>query len=199
MSKNTDSMRIGIKGDELYLENVSMSDAESISKNANDPEISKNLGGIGHFPFPYTVSDAFDFIKKAMDLYMNMQELHFAIKLNGQAVGMAGIFNIDYKNKKCEIGYWLGRAYWRKGYGKKAVTLLMHIAFESLQMNKVYAKVFAFNSGSAAFLLKLGFKIEGTLMEDYFFEEYGRFEDDIILSMLKKEYKEGTPNITIEQ
>ncbi len=192
-------MRIGIKGDEVYLENVSMADAESISKNANDLEVSKNLGGTGHFPFPYAVSDALDFIRKAMDLYVNMQELHFAIKLNGHAIGMAGIFNIDYKNQKCEIGYWIGRTYWRKGYGKKAVILLMHTAFESLQMNKICAKVFAFNSGSVTFLLKLGFKIEGRMAEDYFFEEYGRFEDVILLSMLKKEYKEGTANVTIEQ
>ncbi len=144
----------------VYLSSISEWDAEEIAENANDSEIALNVAAKAEFPYPYMHEDAVRFIEKAKTGYENNQEYHFGIHLreNGELVGAVGIFNIDKESRTCEIGYWIGKNYWGKGYTKEAVSALVEFAFKKVGVDKIYANVFSFNLRSINLLLGLGFR-----------------------------------------
>ena len=63
------------------------SDAESLAKYANDPRVPFNLTDA--FPNPYSISDAYAFIKRCRE--KDPEEFHRAIVIDGEAAG-CGLF-----------------------------------------------------------------------------------------------------------
>lgn len=57
------------------------------------------------------------------------------------------------------IGYWLGRVYWGRGIGSRALTLFL----ECEKNRPLYADPFSGNTGSVRLLEKLGFLRTGTV------------------------------------
>jgi [ribosomal protein S5]-alanine N-acetyltransferase len=136
-----------------------LSDSKSLAKHANNRLIWKNLRD--RFPFPYTELDAIQFIQIVS---CNSPVADFAIDINGEAVGAAGIIIKDdiYKGNG-EIGYWLGQEYWGKGIGTQIVGELVRKAFEEFKLYRVYAEVFGINSTSIRVLEKNGLVKEANL------------------------------------
>ena len=90
----------------------------------------------------------------------------FAIAVDGSVVGAIGLHHIE-TNHKCELGYWLGRAYWGRGIVTAAVQLVTAHAFEKLHLQRVYAKVFPYNPTSMRVLEKAGFTLEGIMKKSH--------------------------------
>lgn len=102
-------------------------------------------------------------------------------------VGYCGLVNIDYKNRKAESYLGIGnKNYWGKGYGSEARRLILDYAFEHLSLNKVYSFVWKENEAMIHINQKVGFKIEGTLRDDVYYE--GKFRDKHVMGVLKDEY-----------
>jgi hypothetical protein len=180
-------MEIRAKNLRVYLKSLEASDAGEMAKNADNDEIAYCIGRSGEFPHPYTKEAALSFIEDAARKYDEKSAFHFGIRLNGGAlIGACGAHTIDYNNVRGEIGYWLGRAYWGKGYAKEALTLLLGFCFNSLRLNKVSVTVLAFNERSINLLHSLNFAKEGTLRQNTLHGDV--FVDDIVFSMLKHEY-----------
>ncbi|MGW2642559.1 GNAT family N-acetyltransferase [Streptomyces sp. NPDC001348] len=57
------------------------------------------------------------------------------------------------------LGYWLGRPYWGRGVGSRALTLFLR----QERVRPLYADPFAGNAASVRLLEKHGFRREGTL------------------------------------
>lgn len=87
---------------------------------------------------------------------------------------------------RLEIGYELGSAYWRQGYMTEALTLLVRLAFDELEMNRIEALVMPGNTASARLLTRLGFQEEGTLREYDYFKD--AFQDLRLFSLLRRDY-----------
>lgn len=134
-------------------------DSKSIAKHANNQLIWANLRD--KFPYPYYEKDALQFIQ----MVSNRSPItEFAIDVNGEAIGAAGIIlKDDVYEGNGEIGYWIGQNYWGKGIGTNVVTELLQIAFDELKLYRVYAEVFDKNPASARVLEKNGFCKEATL------------------------------------
>ncbi len=114
-------MEIRSKNLRVYLKSLEYGDAEEMAKNANNDEVAFYIGRPGEFPHPYTKEDASLFIADAARAYAEKSAFHFGIFLNdGTLVGVCGIHTIYYNDLRGEIGYWLGRPYWGKGYAKEA-------------------------------------------------------------------------------
>jgi len=134
-------------------------DCKSIAYHANNRLIWQNLRD--RFPFPYTEMDAIQFIQIVM---RGNPITEFAIDINGNAVGAAGIvLKDDIYLGNGEIGYWLGGEYWGKGLGTKVVQELTRKAFEEFHLYRVYAEVFENNIASIRVLEKNGFTREASL------------------------------------
>ena len=136
-----------------------LTDCKSLAKHANNRLVWENLRD--RFPFPYTETDADQFIQMVSE---SSTLTEFAIDINGEAIGAAGIIlKEDVYTGNGEIGYWLGQKYWGKGIGTHVVGALIQIAFDELNLYRVYAEVFENNIASTRVLEKNGLVKEATL------------------------------------
>ncbi len=181
------TMKVSAKGFSIYLNTPTIDDAEAIRENANDREIAINVPNI---PNPYGIENALQFIGFAIQKYELKEDFHMCIRLlNGEFIGLCALVNIDKLNRKAELGYWVGAKYRGKGFAKEALRLIIGFGFSYLDLNRIYAKVLVHNERSVNLLNSLNFRKEGTNRDDVFHD--GRFMDDVIFGVLKREYKDG--------
>lgn len=132
-------------------------DEKSLAENANNYNIWKNLKDV--FPHPYTITDAYEWVKIAADSAEN-----FAIQVDDKAVGGIGIMlKDDIYQKNAEIGYWLGEAYWGNKIISSAITEVVQYTFAYYKIHRIYAGVFEYNVPSMKALEKAGFEKEAVL------------------------------------
>lgn len=118
---------------------------------------------------------------------------------SNELMGVVGIHNIDTKNGKAELGYFLWKHYWRRGYMAEAVGLALRYAFEELNLRKVYARVYEPNVGSRKVLEKNGFKLVGRLRQNVYVPGYG-YVDELFYDVLSEEWRDNllTPNSSFQ-
>lgn len=161
-------------------------DAARIAELAGDPEISDTTLRIPH---PYTSQIASEWISTHQAIRDKGRALFYAIdhKERSELIGSAGI-DIDLPQNRAEIGYWIGREYWNRGYATESAVRLLGYVFTVLKLHKVVAHCFARNPGSGRVLEKLGMKREG-LLRDHI-RNSGTWEDIVLYGMLDAEYKQ---------
>ncbi|SDL64020.1 Protein N-acetyltransferase, RimJ/RimL family [Catalinimonas alkaloidigena] len=151
-----------ITGEKFVLRPFTMQDVPAVAKYANNKAIADNLRDV--FPHPYSEQDAEEFIR-----YMTIQSepmTHFAIDIDGEAVGTIGIFlKSDVYRKNAEIGYWLAEPFWGKGIITEVIKLIVAYAFATFDLVRIYAEPFATNVGSIRALEKAGFVREALLRQ----------------------------------
>lgn len=114
----------------------------------------------------------------------------FAIydNLTNSYIGNASLTELDYINKHCKYGRFIGnKNFLKKGYGQIILYHLFSIAFNEEKMNKCYTQVFIDNQISIKSNIKFGMKKEGILRENVLKDKY--FKNVILFSMLKSEFK----------
>lgn len=92
-------------------------------------------------------------------------ELGYGIwcKESNQYLGDIGLYNLDWKARRFEIGYWLRTSAVGQGYVTEGARLLCDLAFTTMQANRVCIQCDADNLKSAGVPRRLGFDLEGTL------------------------------------
>ncbi|MFI5412682.1 MAG: GNAT family N-acetyltransferase [Candidatus Micrarchaeales archaeon] len=173
----------------VYLSSLGIEDADAIAKKANSYQVAFNIAEWGSFPHPYNKPDALAFIEFATKANMEGREVHLGIHLveTNELIGIVGLKNINVKNKKAEVGFWIGQDFWKKGYGTESVSMIVEYGFSKLNLHKMEAMVFTFNEASVRILEKLGFMREGLLRDHVFHKD--DFADDLLLGLLKNDYK----------
>ncbi len=173
----------------VYLSSLGVEDADVLAKKANSYQIAFNIAEWGSFPHPYGTPDALAFIELSTKANMEGRELHLGIRLveTNELIGVVGLKNVSAKNKKAEVGYWIGQDFWKKGYGTEAVTMIVEYAFNKLNLHKLEALTFTFNEASVKILEKLGFVREGLFRDHVFHKE--DFADDLFYGLLKRDYQ----------
>ncbi len=133
------------------------SDLPSLVKQANNWNIAKNM--TDKFPHPYLESNGKTFIEFATQ----DDPIHiFAIDIDGQAVGGIGIHpQDDIHRKNAELGYWLAEPYWGNGIISNAIKEVLNFAFETYDIDRVFARPFGTNTASQKVLEKNNFILEG--------------------------------------
>jgi RimJ/RimL family protein N-acetyltransferase len=173
-----------LETERLLLRRLELEDAHRVEELASDYELAKTTLTVPH---PYPTGSAADFIR-------NMWEAEekglvaFAI-VEKESDSLIGIINIKQTlpYKRGELGYWVGRPYWGKGYGTEAAREVVAYGFEELGLNKVFAGAFADNPGSWRIMEKVGMKHEGTWRQHAMRD--GRFVDLAYYGMLLEEFK----------
>lgn len=158
-------------------------DASSLVKHANNHNVARNLRD--GFPFPYTLSDASQWLEKVVD---NSSDLILAIEIDGEAAGGIGIFGgKDVYRYNGEIGYWLSEVHWGRGIMSDAVAVLVDFAFQETRWLRLFATIFQNNEASMRILEKCGFTKEAihkkTVMKE------GKLLDEHLFALLKEQWK----------
>jgi [ribosomal protein S5]-alanine N-acetyltransferase len=168
----------------LVLRPFSKSDAPSVQNLANNKEVAEIIG----LPKPYLLKHALDWIDIQPELFEKEIEYPLAIvqKRTDELVGTITL-RVDKDNQKGELGYWIGRTFWGKGFATEAVKRMMLFGIEALELNKICASALSRNIGSITVLQKAGMVKEGVLKQDRLI--LGTFEDIEIFGILKKDFE----------
>jgi ribosomal-protein-alanine N-acetyltransferase len=169
-----------IKANKFSIREWKWSDEESIVKNANNFNVSRNLRN--HFPHPYTIDDAKNWLNKVTE---QKNSTNYAISIDSVAVGGIGIIlgSAEHINS-AEIGYWLGEDFWYKGIMTEAVQLFTEYVFKKFQnLCRLYAIIYESNPGSIRVLQKSGFQFEGIMRKHV--TKHGKTMDAHIYALVK--------------
>ena len=171
-------------GEKVYLRLHNETDLESWFRWFNDPEVTDTMQK-GYFPNTIEKQKAF-----FATMYDGNKNLQLAIinKENDELVGTIGLHGIDQLNQNADLSIIIGnKNYWGQGIGKEAIKLMLHHAFNKLNLHKITAGMLANNSGSFNLFSSIGFKQEGLIRQQIF--NNGQFQDVVRLGLLKNEYK----------
>lgn len=133
-------------------------DINDLVRYANNWNIAQYL--TDKFPFPYTADHGRAFIEFATQ----DDPIHiFAIEIDGQAAGGIGIHpQDDIHRKNAELGYWLAEPFWGQGIISRAIKEAVDFAFQTYDIDRVFARPFGTNIASQKVLEKNDFVLEGT-------------------------------------
>ena len=132
-------------------------DAQQLAAIANNKNIWSNV--LDSFPSPYTIMDALQWINKESTA---QPVTKFAIEFQGNVVGGIGmILNDDVYRNTVELGYFVGETFWGKGIATNAIQTIVEHIQKNYSVNRVMARVYAYNKASMKALQKAGFHLEG--------------------------------------
>ncbi|MEA3318514.1 MAG: GNAT family protein [Bacillota bacterium] len=173
-----------IHTERLNLRPLKLQDADRVEELASDYELAKTTLNVPH---PYPVGSAEDFIR-SMWAAEEKGLVVFAI-VEKESDSLIGIINIKQtlSYQRGELGYWIGRPYWGKGYGTEAARATVEYGFDVLGLNKVFAGAFTENPGSWRIMEKVGMKHEGTWRQHAMRD--GRFVDLAYYGLLREEFE----------
>jgi ribosomal-protein-serine acetyltransferase len=104
----------------------------------------------------------------------------------GGIVGMVGVHNVDWPNRKTSIGYWLARGEQGRGTMTAAVRAYVDHAFATWKLNRIMIRAAVENTRSRAIPERLGFREEGILRE---VERVGaRVLDGVVYALLAADW-----------
>ena len=124
-----------IKTERLILRPWRDSDAGDLYEYAKDPDVGPIAGWQPH----KSVEESLYIIQNVLcgaECYAICQ------KQNGKAIGcielwLNGYTDMTDKDDECELGYWLGKPFWGRGYMPEAAESILRHAFEDLGMSAV--------------------------------------------------------------
>jgi [ribosomal protein S5]-alanine N-acetyltransferase len=158
------------------------SDAESLTRHANDRRIWRNLRDV--FPHPYTRADAEAFIAFAE---RRPPPTTLAIVIDDEAVGGIGCrLHDDVERISAEVGYWLGAAHWGRGVMTDVVRTYARLLFGARpELRRLYAIPYAWNDASMRVLEKAGWRLEGRMRQSALKD--GEVTDQLLYALLRDE------------
>ena len=165
----------------LTLRHPAPGDAPRIQKLAGDRDVAINTM---HIPHPYPDGAAEQWIAKQSELRGQGQH-NFAID-DGELVGGIGL-RVQPEFERAEIGYWIGKPFWGRGYATEAAGAMIRYGFEELKLHRIYAGYFSRNEQSARVLIKIGMKYEGALRQHV--KKWDTFVDVVYYGILDDEWR----------
>ena len=144
----------------LLLRRWEESDAERLFEYASDPDV----GPIAGWPAHRSIEESLNVIKNVF----SVPECYaICEKKNGEAIGaielkLNGHTDMTDRNDECELGYWLGKPFWGRGYVPEAARAILRHGFEDLGMTTVWCGYYDGNEKSRRVQEKLGFAYHHT-------------------------------------
>jgi RimJ/RimL family protein N-acetyltransferase len=110
----------------------------------------------------------------------------FAIEVDGQLVGRAGMFSFDMLARHAEVGLSLLAEHQGHGYGKDALRVLLGFGFRTRNLHRIHLQTLASNGAAVSAYLGVGFVEEGRLRDHAWVEE--RYEDVVLMAVLRSDW-----------
>src|SRR3989304_7101024 len=173
-----------IFGERIRFRAIERSDLPVFVTWLNDPEVRAGISAYLPMSLAREQNWFEDMLKKPLE------EQPFAIEIKHKddwlLIGTTSFFNFSWRSRKAEIGIMIGeKAYWNKGYGTETMLLMLQHGFETLNLHRIYLKVYATNPRAIRSYEKVGFVLEGRQREAHF--DKGVYSDDLIMGVLQHE------------
>jgi RimJ/RimL family protein N-acetyltransferase len=141
-----------IETERLVLRLIAETDLDDLVAEINDYDIARMTARIPH---PYTAADARAYLALQEARGRTTDAVSLTIEYAGKLIGGISIFSMPWRS---ELGYWLGRAHWGKGFATEAGRAILAHGFEVLNLRLVHCRVACDNPASARVQQKLGFR-----------------------------------------
>jgi diamine N-acetyltransferase len=174
-----------ILGTDIRLRAIEKEDLPLFVAWLNDPEVTENLSLV--IPLSLAAEE-----KWYQDILQRSPEKRpLAIEIpqgeDWQPIGIVGLEDVDWIIRSAELGIFIGvKSLWQKGYGQKTLNLILQHGFETLNLNRIYLRVFKTNQRGIHAYEKTGFVLEGQLRQAMY--RNGRYLDVLIMSVLREEW-----------
>lgn len=174
-----------IKGEHIYLTAIEQQDLEQLRQWRNLPEYRK------HFREYREISSTMQ--KNWYENIVNNDKntIMFAVRdINSdELVGCCGLCYINWVHRYSDLSLYIGKDECYiddAGVAEESCKLLFNYAFKELGLNKIWTEIYEFDHKKYELYKKLGFKQDGFLREQYFYD--GKWWNSYILSLLSREY-----------
>jgi diamine N-acetyltransferase len=183
-----------IYGERIRFRHMERSDLPCFVDYLNDPEV--NWGLAVYLPLSMAAEEQW---------FVNMlkrpaaeQPLAIEVRVPDAAggadawvlIGNCALLDIDWRNRSAELGILIGeKEYWGQGYGTETLRLLVKHAFETLNLHRVWLRVYETNPRAIRAYEKAGFVLEGRQRQAEI--KNGKYIDVLVMSLLREEYLSG--------
>jgi ribosomal-protein-alanine N-acetyltransferase len=167
----------------LVLRPYAPDDAPAVHAFVSDPEVASTTAAIPH-PYPQGAAEAW--IATHAQRHEDGEAVILAVTLRGtdELVGSIEIRLVP-AHRRAELGYWIGRPHWGRGYATEASAALLRWAFDTLDLHRVHGAHLGRNPASGVVLRKVGMRHEGRLRSH--FQKWGVMEDLDLYGILADE------------
>lgn len=135
-------------------------DAAAVHAHLQDIEMARTTATVPH-PYPDGMAEQWIASQPQM-LQEGKVTLAITLAADGSVVG-AMTLALDPPHRRGELGYWVGRTHWGRGYATEAADAMMRWGFRTLGLHRVHAAHMSRNPASGAVLRNIGMRHEGTL------------------------------------
>ncbi|HTR51628.1 MAG TPA: GNAT family protein [Kofleriaceae bacterium] len=176
-----------IETDRLVLRELTLDDAEAVAARAGDRRVARYLIAV---PTPYPIALARRWIAGRIAWWAQGRGVTLAIARRAAPHELLGSASLRryVRDRRAELGYWLGAADWGKGYATEAADAMLELGFAELRLERIYAHVLAGNAASCRVLDKLGMSAEGIRRNHV--RKGRRLHDVHLYGMLRGEWRD---------
>lgn len=145
------------RSERLFLRPAWPEDWQALFGGIADEGVVRNLA---RAPWPYTAGDARAFASRGDDSRFPTFMLTLPHPGGAQLVGCAGLAAADMDGADAELGYWIARPHWGRGYATEASLAVLEVA-AMLGHRRIEAGHYIDNPASGRVLRKAGFEATG--------------------------------------
>ena len=176
-----------IYGERVRLRHVEREDLPHFVAWLNDPEVRHGLA----LYLPLSNAEEENWFTELLKRPGDEQPL--VIEVRGEAgwmmIGNSGFFKFDWRNRSAELGILIGdKTYWNQGYGTEVMRLLLRHGFTTLNLHRIFLRVFENNPRAIRAYEKAGFVLEGRMRQAEYRD--GQYWDVLLMSVLSPEWSE---------
>ena len=153
-----------LKTDRLLLRPFQLTDAEAMYRNwASDPDVTRFLTWPTHTSPEVSAKVLADWVGQ----YGKPEFYQWATVPTeaGEPVGSIAVVGYDSRLGQPELGYCIGKKWWRQGYTSGALNRVIDFLFDEAGAVRIAARHDPRNPGSGAVMRKCGMTCEGTLRQ----------------------------------
>lgn len=152
-----------LETDRLVLRRYRKDDEEAMYRNwASDSEVTKFLTWPPHESPEVSLGIIENWLKQYSD--NSYYQWAIVLKENGdEPIGSISVVSMKEKISALQIGYCIGKKWWRKGITSEALKAVMDYLFDVVGVNRIEARYDPRNPNSGEVMKKCGMKYEGTL------------------------------------
>jgi len=174
-----------IYGERIRLRAPEREDIPRFAAWLNDPDVRNNL----MLYLPLSLADEQRWFDNMLQLPADEHPFVIEIRRGDDwgAIGNCSFNRIDWRVRSAEVGIFIGeKQLWNQGYGTETMRLLLRHGFNTLNLNRIFLRVYETNPGGIRAYEKVGFVHEGRLRQAEY--QDGQAIDILIMSVLRSEW-----------
>jgi ribosomal-protein-alanine N-acetyltransferase len=176
-----------LRTERLILRPFELSDAKIVQEKAGNKAIADTTVNIPH-PYPDGVAE--EWISTHQPRFESGELVNYAITLEktGELIGAVGLV-VNKKFNHAELGFWIDKDLWGRGYATEAARAVMDYGFNKVGLHRIFAEHMTRNPASGKVMRKLGMREEGLLKEHVLRSH--RYEDVVVYGILNDDWNKN--------